>query len=119
MTIAKIRRTLNDSIIGRKINGSTLGLYVEAISRGLSDMVWEFRFERARNSWKKIEDFVYSLPHEQQDWTKVNYFPVKVVNDKYLDAEQNPERAYSWTTPFYQMGDGKMERVPTNVVLQR
>lgn len=119
MTIAKIRRSLNDSNIGRKVNGSTIGLYVEAISRGLSDIVWEFRFERARNSWRQIEDFVYSLPCEQQDWTKVKYFPVKTVNDKYQDAEQNPTRAYSWTTPFYRIAYGKMERVPTDVVLQR
>lgn len=119
MTIAKIRRTLNDSNIGRKINGSKLGLYVEAISRGLSDIVWESRFERARNSWRQIENYVYSLPYEQQDWTKIKYFPVKEVNDKYRDAEQNPERAYSLTTPFYQVVEGKMERVPTDVVLQR
>ena len=84
MIISRVRKALNDSYIGRKINSSKLGLIVESISKDISDPLWEARFNRAYREWEQIQRAMYSIPYEKRDWTKINRFPVKEVNDKYM-----------------------------------
>lgn len=110
MTIAKIRRALNDSSIGRRINGSTLGVYVEAISREISDGFKEMRYDSLPKT--SFEAFMFQ-----------GACPVleAIVEDS--EREASPERAYSWTTPFYRRTrteerSYRMERVRTDDVLK-
>lgn len=120
MAIAKIRRALNDSSIGRKINSSDLGILVEAASLKLSDIIWDIRYDIAELRWRQIERAVNALPYEQRDWSKVDY-PMKKVGEKWEASciEDHPEFAYSWTTQFYTRAkDGKMSRVPTVYILR-
>lgn len=67
MTISSIRKALNDSNIGRKINSSKLGLIVESLSRNISDTLWEARFNRAYREWEQIQRNMYALPYEKRD----------------------------------------------------
>lgn len=103
MIIPKIRRTLNDSYIGRKINSSKAGLVVEAIFRQISDDINDEKYRSAPDS--SFEDFMFN-----------GYCPVLESIGRDMEREADPQRAYSWTTPFYKKirtedGREKMKRV--------
>lgn len=107
MMIPQLRRTLNDSSIGRRINGSSLGLYVEAISREISE---HSTLERNRS----IINCIYRSGSDFTEYLE--------LCEQERHTKEDPQHAYSWTTPFYKKvrtpeGKEKMIRVPTTNVL--
>lgn len=110
MIIPKIRRILNDSSIGKIINRSTLGVYVEAISREIADGFKDMRYDSLPKT--SFEAFMFK-----------GHCPVLEAIARDSEREADPQRTYSLTTPFYRRviteeGNYRMERVRTGDVLK-
>ena len=111
MLIPKIRRTLNDSSIGRSINNSIPGIYIEAISREISDCFRNMYYDSLPRT--SFEDGIF---HGQN--------PVMEAIFRDWKKDANPQRSYSWMTPFYRrirIEEGKdiMERVTTDDIFKK
>jgi hypothetical protein len=115
MKIAELRRKINDSYIGQKINGSIPGILVEGLSRAVSDGLDRIKYEAMilgasvlgrKRPLDGLALGVMTLASAMADSVK----------------DMDPETHYSHTSPLYKKttcadGNKVMERVPVGEAL--
>lgn len=119
--IAKMRRKINDSKLGQKINHTTLGCVVEAASRKVMDAVDKVR--------EPIQGFIEDNCFKADSYNKAALwmYTTSLSGVLFSPAEyEQPARHYSHTSKLYQkvgeetrFSDGRMERVPLKEALKK
>lgn len=116
MTIAKLRRELNDSYIGEKLNGSIPGILVEGLSRAVSDVTNQIKYQGMTLG----ASFLVGRKRPLASLA----LSVMTVLEALADRAKNvdPETHYSLKSPLYKMiadtnGEKIMERVPVEEAL--
>ena len=115
MTISQLRRKLNDSYIGEKVNGSIPGIIVEGLSRAVSD---------ATNHVKYLGMILgASLVGRKRPLAGLALGGMTLVEALADSAkDMDPETHYSHKSPLYEMttdanGENIMKRVPVQEAL--
>ncbi|MBR9691563.1 hypothetical protein GOV06_02155 [Candidatus Woesearchaeota archaeon] len=115
MTISQLRRKLNDSHVGEKVNGSIPGILIEGLSRAVSDAL----------NYVKYEGMILgaSLIGRKRPLAGLalgGMTFVEALVDSIKDVD--PETHYSHKSPLYEMttdssGGKVMDRVPVQDAL--
>ena len=115
MTIAELRRKVNDSYIGQRINNSIPGILVEGLSRAIYDTGNQVKY-----GGMLLGADLVSRKRPLAGLALGGMTLVEAVADSIKEID--PETHYSHTSPLYEMtsdvnGKNVMERVPVRDAL--